>query len=93
MIGFAEVGKKGTSFADELHKGSLGGGVAVVGLEVGGQIADSLGEDGDLDFNASGVFLGFAILLDEILLLFFVEHVRFSFRLLNIPNDESPKRI
>lgn len=80
MIGFVEVGKKGTSFADELHKGSLGGGVTVVGLEVGGQIADSLGEDSDLDFDTSGVLLGFAILLDEILLLFFVEHVRFSFR-------------
>ena len=93
MIGFAEVGKKGTSFADEFHKGSLGGGVAVIGLEVGGQIADSLGEDSDLDFDTSSVLLGFAILLDEILLLFFVEHVRFSFHLLNIPNDESPKRI
>ena len=93
MIGFGEVGKKGTSFSNEFHKGSLGGGITVVGLKVSGQIADSLGEDSDLDFDASSVFLGFAILLDEILLLFFVEHVRFSFHLLNIPNDESPKRL
>src|SRR4051794_30191477 len=44
--------------------------VLLVGLEVFGQVADALGQDGDLDFRRTGIALTGLVFLDDFLLAF-----------------------
>lgn len=65
-VGLVEVVQQRTAFADEDEQGTAGTGVLFVGLEVGGEVLDPLGEKGDLDFGGTGVLGVFAIPFDDI---------------------------
>lgn len=64
-IGFGEVVEKAATLADEDEKATMGSGILAVVLDVGGEVLDTRGKKGDLDFGGAAVFLVLAELLDD----------------------------
>ena len=66
-----KVIQKAAPLTDEDEKAASCTGVAMINLEVGGEVLDPLGKKGDLDFGGTGVLLVLAISLDDFGGLFF----------------------
>ena len=78
-----DVGQEAAALADEHQEAATGVEVLLVGLHVLGELADAVGQDGDLDLGGAGVGVVLAELADELRLALLgdghVLHLSFSF--------------
>ena len=65
-VAVLDVLQEAAALADEHHEATLRVLVLLVHLQVLGEVADALREDGDLHFGAAGIALALAELLDEL---------------------------
>jgi len=70
---FLQVFKKLPAFADHPQQALAGMMILPMLIEMGGQFVDPVGEKCDLHFRGTGVGGRLAVLLDDVLLLFFRE--------------------
>ncbi len=64
-VAFLDVGEQTATLTDEHHQTTAGMVILLVDLQVLGEVADALGEDGDLNIGIAGVLLVSAELLDQ----------------------------
>lgn len=69
-IDFFEVVEEAAAVGDEFHQAAAAVHILLVGFEVLGEVGDTLGQDGDLDFGRAGVFFGAGVGFDQFGLAF-----------------------
>lgn len=75
QVAITQVGQQAFSFADKLHQPAMCGKILLIGLKMVGYSVDTLGQQGNLSFNGSGI-CGTGPELCEVFCCFFFSQIR-----------------